>query len=66
MSGQTLRDQQALVLEAVACQERGANAHEVQTWLRAHGRPCPERNAIGTRFRELRDTRHLPGDWWWN
>ncbi len=52
MTGMVLRDQQALVLEAVAARGE-ANPHEVQTWLRAHERPCPERNAIGSRFREL-------------
>ena len=54
MSGHILRDQQAIVLEATAgCGVRGANAHEVQTWLRDRGRTAPERNAVGSRFREL-------------
>lgn len=56
MTGPILRDQQALVLEAIAGRDvRGANAHEVQTWLRDRGRNAPERNAIGTRCRELVD-----------
>lgn len=54
MCGHILREQQAIVLEAVAGREiHGANAHEVQTWLRDRGRNAPERNAVGSRFREL-------------
>ena len=54
MTGPILRDQQAVVLEAVAGCGR-ANAHDVQRWLAEHGRPLIERNGIGSRFRELRE-----------
>lgn len=54
MEGATLRRQQALVLRATAEHgDGGANAHEVQLWLRAHAEFVPERNAIGSRFAEL-------------
>lgn len=53
-----LRDQQTLVLEALVDMQRrdprGANAFELQSWMRDRGIDRGiERNAIGSRFREL-------------
>lgn len=63
MSGGRLREQQAKVLHAVA--DLGtANAHEVQDWLAERDYRI-ERNAVGSRFAELRDlgwVRMLPKD----